>query len=354
MKDEIWILGATGRSGRAVASRLTAAGVALVLAGRSQERLQSLAADLGGHHRIISGTWESQLAALAEDAPAVVVNTVGPFTESGLQVVRACPPGTHYVDLANEFAAVDDILRLDDRAKAAGQVLVTGAGYGVLATESVVLRLCADQPRPVRVRVDALPALALDGGRLGAALAGSIVEVLAYGGREVRAGRLVRSATAAHLAKVVTPDGDTPSTGGGANGELLAAWRASQADEVIAASMAAPTNVVVRRGVLPLLELVIRIPGVARVLRQGIARIKLSAAAMSRRSSWAHARVEWSSGRVGEGWLRVGDAGEFTADVMAGVALRLHHGDGQPGSYTPGALFGPELVEAFGGEFTIS
>ena len=74
---------------------------------------------------------------------------------------------------------------------------------------------------------------------------------------------------------------------------------------------------------------------------------------MSRKSTWGHARVEWASGTVGEGWLRVGDAGDFTADVMAEVARRLLNGEGRPGAFTPGALFGFELAESLGGEFTV-
>ena len=38
--DEVWVLGATGRTGRAVAARLVRDGVAPVLVGRSRERLR--------------------------------------------------------------------------------------------------------------------------------------------------------------------------------------------------------------------------------------------------------------------------------------------------------------------------
>jgi hypothetical protein len=70
-------------------------------------------------------------------------------------------------------------------------VFVTAAGFvGVLATESVLLRLCAGRPPASRVRVDAMAAIALDAGVVGPALAATIVEVVSFGGREVRDGRL--------------------------------------------------------------------------------------------------------------------------------------------------------------------
>jgi hypothetical protein len=44
---------------------------------------------------------------------------------------------------------------------------------------------------------------------------------------------------------------------------------------------------------------------------------------------------------------------DFTARVATEVALRLARGQGRPGAFTPGALFGPELAGAAGGEFLL-
>jgi len=352
MSSEVWVLGATGRTGRAVATRLHEAGVSLMLVGRDRERLEGVVAELGGAPRLVVGTLGSTLAELAHDAPAVVVNTVGPFTTTALEVARACPAGTHYVDVANEFSAVERILGLDREAAAADQVFVTGAGFGVLATESVLLRLCEGQPPATRVRVDALASVAIEAGVIGSALAATIVEILTFGGREVRHGRLVRSRSAAHFVQLTTPDGEVLGTGSGASGELMAAWRASDAGSVVAATTAAPSSALVRF-VVPAVSAIVRLPGVGRFAAARIARIPLRAHDRPRPSSWGHARVEWSSGRVREGWLRVGDGHDFTAAVAAEVTRRLLKGEGRPGSHTPGALFGSELAEAVGGEFIV-
>ncbi len=42
MSSEVWVLGATGRTGRAVATRLHEAGVSLMLVGRDRERLEGV------------------------------------------------------------------------------------------------------------------------------------------------------------------------------------------------------------------------------------------------------------------------------------------------------------------------
>ena len=79
-----------------------------------------------------------------------------------------------------------------ERAVAHGSTVVTGAGFGVLATESVVLRMCEGRPAPARVRVDAIPSLATEKGVIGSALAGSMLDGAPAGGLRVEHGRLVR------------------------------------------------------------------------------------------------------------------------------------------------------------------
>jgi len=350
MTNEVWVLGATGRTGRAVATQLHERGVPLVLVGRNRDRLEGVVAELGGAPRLLAGTLTAALAALAQQGPAVVVNTIGPFTTTALAVARACPPGTHYVDVANELAAVKRVLELDREAAGADQVFVTGAGFGVLATESVLLRLCDGQPPATRVRVDALASVATEPGVIGSALAHSIVDGIPSGGWEVRHGRLVRAPVFGEPTQLTTPDGAAVATASLPSGELLAAWRASKADFVVAASSMAPTGAVVRL-MMPAVSIIFRLPGVTGFAASRLAQVKLRAQDRPRQFSWAHARAEWSSWVVREGWLRTGDAMTFTAVATAEVAQRLARGEGRPGAHTPGALFGPALAVAAGGEF---
>jgi short subunit dehydrogenase-like uncharacterized protein len=346
--QEFWVLGATGRTGRAVTARLHGAGREVVLVGRDRDRL----ADLGGEHRIVAGSFEKVLDELARNAPAVVVNTVGAFTTTAPQVARACPDGTHYVDVANEYGAAASILDLHHSAADTGRILVTGAGFGVVATESVLMRICAGEPTPSRVRVDAMASVATEPGVIGTALASSILDGLPAGGRRVERGRLARHGVGAQPLRLTTPDGDEVTTGSAPTAELLAAWRASQADSVVAASSMVPTGRAVR-SLVPAVSAVFRVPAVARFGVRRLARVSMKASDMPRRHSWGHARVEWPSGASREGWLRTGDGMDFTVAVATEVALRLARGEGEPGAYTPGSLFGPDLAVAAGGEFFI-
>lgn len=349
MTDEVWILGATGRTGRAVAQRLADAGIAPVLVGRDSARLAQMASDIGDA-RTVSGLFEQVLAQVRTQAPRVVINTIGPFTRTSMPVLSACPPGTEYVDISNELAAVEAVLNRHDDAAAAGQTMVTGAGFGVLATESAVLRVCAGRPAPARVRVEAIPSVALQAGVMGEALAATIMDSMPGGGRRVQDGRLVRSAVANEVRHVTTPDGDAVTTAAFPSGDLIAAWRASGAAEVRSASSEMPSGVAVRLA-LPALVMLMRPVAVRRLATRQLARMKLRARERPRPFSWGHARAEWGDGTVREAWLRAEDAMDFTAATAADVALRLCRGAGKPGAYTPGALFGAGLAIDVGAEF---
>lgn len=349
MTDEVWILGATGRTGRAVAARLRAAGVAPVLVGRERARLEQAATEIGGA-QVLAGHVEYVLAQIRTRAPSVVINTIGPFTRTSIPVSSACPPGTHYVDVANELSAVSAVLDRQDDAAAAGQTLVTGSGFGVLATESTVLRVCAGRPTPARLRVEAIPSLALEDGVMGEALAATIVDGLPGGGRRVANGRLVRSAVANDVRQVTTPNGDTVTTATLPSGDLIAAWRASGAAEVQSASSEIPSGIAVRLAV-PALGALLRLGALRRVATRRLARTNLHARERPRPFSWGHARAEWDDGTVHEAWLRTEDAMDFTAATAAEVALRLCRGAGRPGAYTPGSLFGASLATDVGARF---
>jgi len=366
MGTEIWILGGTGRSGRAVAAELLSRGLSPVLVGRDAARLDNAAAHLAAPARtVVAASIEDTAAEIQRQQPAVVINTVGPFTTTAGPIVRACLPSSHYVDLANDLPAVVAVLGLGQQATAAGKTLVTGAGFGVTATESVVVQL--SQPRrrpnndaPTTVRVDMVPSLAMEAGVIGEALAGTILDGFPdargrsrYEGRRYKNGRLIKARLAGDPAALTLPDGTKVTTASMPLGELIAAQRASGAPNVISASSEAPSSPVVR-AVLPLATTLLAIGPVRAFARRRLAGVKLKARERPREYSYGHARLEWADGTVQEGWLRLGDAQTFTGAVPAEVAHRLLNGQGRPGAYTPAALFGPSLAESCGAEYLIS
>ena len=347
MTEEVWVLGATGRIGRGVAERLQRAGVEVVVVGRSSERLRR--AFPGA--KAVTGSLQEVCRQLAARSPAVVVNTVGPFASTAPMVAGACPPGTHYVDVANELQAFEALYALHPQAVAQGRSIVPGAGFGVLATEAVLLHLLAGEEAPSRVRVDAIASVASPAGRLGGALAATIVDSLRSGGREVRDGQVVRAWAGGERERLITPDGDKVTTASIGGGDLVAAWRATGAPTVIGASPLAPTTLPARLA-LGLAGGLLRRPRLAGFATRQLARVTTRTEKEAPRpSSWARARVQWPSGRVREGWLRAGEGMGFTMDAAAEVTRRLLRGEGRPGTSTPAALLGAEVAVAAGARF---
>ncbi|MDG4832504.1 hypothetical protein O7627_24810 [Solwaraspora sp. WMMD1047] len=353
---DVWILGGTGRSARAITAELQHRGIRPVLVGRDAGRL---AATANGLPTVVTESVDETAYAIRRERPAMVVNTIGPFTESATPLLDACLPASDYLDLANDLAAVSATLGRSDAFAAAGRTAVTGAGFGVTATESVVVKLCDGRPIPRRVRVDMVPSLTVEAGAVGDALAGTLVAGLPglegggrFQGRRYRDGRLVPDKLASDPIRLVLPDGSTVTTAGMPLGELMAAQRASGAADVVSASSEAPASPVVR-AILPAATALLTIGPVRAFARRRLATVRVKAAPKPREHSWGHAVIEWADGSKREGWLRVGEAQAWTGAVPAEVVRRLLDGQGKPGAYTPAALFGPTLAEACGGEYQI-
>ncbi|WP_428342442.1 NAD(P)H-binding protein [Mycobacterium sp.] len=350
--SDVWILGATGRVGSAIARDLTGKGVSVTLVGRDRSRLTAVADSIGVSMEVAEAASEEAIAdQISAAAPAVVVNTVGPFRQTALPIVRACGPGGSYLDSSNEFDSIRPLLELHDEAVNADRCVVTGAGFGVLATESVVLKLCDGRPPASRVRVDALAA-AESTGPLGPTVAASVVDGLTSAGRRYEDGKLVPYRLGSDVEQLHLPDGSTVATVGMASGELEAAQRASGASFAVAASDQVPSGAVAC-AILPVLSRVLSVPLVRRAATRGMANMSMPASGTDRKTSWAHALVEWADGTVREGWLQTGDAMDFTSQVGVEVTQSLLKGEGRPGAYTPGALLGPQLAVRAGGRFVL-
>jgi short subunit dehydrogenase-like uncharacterized protein len=352
---DVWILGGTGRSGRAVAAELRRRGIRPVLVGRDAGRLGAAAQ---GDRTVVAGSDEAMTAEIRRQQPAAVVNTVGPFTRTASPTIRAClDAGSDYLDLANDLAAVGATLALGDAVAASGRTVVTGAGFGVTATESVVVKLCGGRPAPEQVRVDMVPSLATEAGPIGEALAATILEGLPgvdgggrFQGRRYRNSRLAPAPIGGDAQRLTLPDGSVVTTAGMPLGELMAAQRASGARDVLSASSEAPSSPVVR-AIFPVVAALLGIAPVRGFAIRRLAAVKMPARPKPREHSWGHAVVRWADGTTREGWLRVGEAQEWTGTVPAEIVRRLLAGEGKPGAFTPAALFGPSLAESCGGEY---
>jgi saccharopine dehydrogenase (NAD+, L-lysine-forming) len=318
MDIDVLLLGAAGSSGRHIAAELAARGLSLRLAGRHLDRLEDLARTLAAgwatpQVRAVDASDPSSLAEAVADA-RVVLSTVGPFTRQAGPVIDACLAArVSYVDIANEWPAVRGLLDRDEQARAHQVALVTGAGFGPAATETLVLRLVAHLGvAPTHVRVAAAPGVThrSDGVRQ------TMQELLSQGvAITYRDGLLVREALGT---------GATVLTFGGAQRQMLP----GPVGDLEAASLAS---------------------GAPNI----VAYVEDPTASIGGTDSCTWAEVIARDGQVAAAELTTGEGLRATAAIAAETTRRVLAGVA-PGAWTPGQLFGAALVtDATGAQVSI-
>jgi len=308
MTTTVLLLGAAGNSGRAIAFELAARQLPIRLAGRNRGPLEDLARDLAadGATTDVRTADVGDAGSLAEamTGVGVVLSTIGPFARHAGPVIDAClAAGLPYVDIANEWSAIRSLLDRDEVARAHGVTLVTGAGFGPAATETLVLRL-AEQlgvvPDLVRVAAAAGVTRQSDGVRQ------TIQESLAQGVTlTYRDGQLVREPLGS---------GATVLTFGGVQRQMLP----GPVGDLVTARLAS---------------------GAANV----VAYIENPAARGGGTGSYTWAEVVGRDRQTLTAELRAGEGVSETAAIAAETTQRVLSGC-KPGSWTAGQLFGAGLV----------
>ena len=155
MGGRIVVFGATGYTGRLVAERLAGAGERPVLAGRSPERLEALAADLGGLETAHGDVLRTNSVFSLVDEGDVLVTTVGPFLKWGEPAVRAAITArAAYIDSTGEPAFIRRVFQNHGPTAAqAGVPLLTAMGYDFVPG-ALAGALALEEAGEAAVRVD--------------------------------------------------------------------------------------------------------------------------------------------------------------------------------------------------------
>jgi saccharopine dehydrogenase (NAD+, L-lysine-forming) len=319
MASDVLLLGAAGNSGRLIAAELAARRLPVRLAGRHRGPLEDLAQALAadGATADVRTVDVGDPASLAEAiaGAGVVLSTIGPFARQAGPVIDACLASrVPYVDIANEWPAVRGLLDRDEQARAHAVTLVTGAGFGPAATETLVLRLVEQLgavPDLVRVAAAAGVTRQSDGVRQ------TFQESLSQGVTiTYRDDRVVEEALGS---------GATVLTFGGAQRQMLP-------------------------GPVGDLETARLASGAAN----GVAYITNPAERSSGTDSYTWAEVTGLDGRTLTAELHAGEGVHATAAIAAETTQRVLAGV-KPGAWTTGQLFGAALVtDATGARVTIT
>lgn len=150
---KLMIYGATGYTGRMAAKYAKAAGTPVVLAGRTEESLSRLAAELGVEYRVF-GLDEAAAIDKGLAYISVLLNCAGPFLRTAGALMRASlRNGVHYLDTAAELDSYRLAEDLDDEAKTAGIMLMPGGGGSVAMLGSLAGHAVGRVHDPRKIRI---------------------------------------------------------------------------------------------------------------------------------------------------------------------------------------------------------
>ncbi len=191
------IYGANGYTGALIARLAIARGLRPILAGRSRAALAAVAAPLGLEQRLFALEDAAALDAALADS-RVVLHCAGPFAHTAQLMADACfRTHTHYLDITGEIAVFEALCARDAEARAAGIMVLPGAGFDVVPSDCLAAHLKRRLPSATSL---ALAFQVLGGVSRGTA--NTAIENMARGGMVRRAGKL-SAVPAAYKTRVI-------------------------------------------------------------------------------------------------------------------------------------------------------
>ncbi|MCW2900492.1 MAG: Saccharopine dehydrogenase [Streptosporangiaceae bacterium] len=329
--SRLMIYGATGYTGRLVAEHAQHLDLDFIVAGRNQERVDTLAKELGVEGRSFPVDDPALVRDGLDDVTAVL-NVAGPFRKTAGPLMDACiAGGVHYLDTTAEYGVFAAAQTRHAEAAAAGVMVMAGAGWDVVPSDCVAAHAAARVTDPIRLRIalKLLSASPEEAAGLNLFSRGSIASATEGIGE---LGALVR----ADGDIVTLPEPKTASFDFG-DGGPEACVSAPMGDLVTShVSTGVPTiEVYVQTGQpLPIDIDLDALPDGPTAAEREVGRSKVVAEATGRDGSVARALIDTPTGY------------RFTQHSSVEIARRVLEGSFTAGFQSPASAYGPELALA--------
>src|SRR6185436_12304133 len=137
-----WLIyGANGYTGELIAREAVARGERPILAGRSAQKIEKLAAELNCPSVIFDLDNHTALVSTLTQVEAVL-HCAGPFSQTAIPMMQGCiATHVHYLDITGEIDVFELAASVHEKAQRAGIVLCPGVGFDVVPTDAVAARL---------------------------------------------------------------------------------------------------------------------------------------------------------------------------------------------------------------------
>jgi short subunit dehydrogenase-like uncharacterized protein len=337
------IYGASGYTGALIARRAVERGLRPVLAGRRAAALAPLAGELG---------LEARAFALEDPAAidggllgaTVVVNCAGPFSRTAGAMVAGCLRArAHYLDITGEVDVFATLASRDAEARAAGVMVLPGAGFDVVPSDCLAAHLHRRLPSATELLLAFKPS-----GPMSRGTALTTLEGVGRGGLICKNGVLTPVPAGHHtiavdfgagpIKAIAIPWGDVFTAGVTTGIPNVAVY--------IAVPLAARVMLRLTRVLGPLLA-------AAPAQRFLAARVRAGTPGPSEQARQGGRTLLWGEARDGQARaqarLTTPDGYELTRLTAVALAERALAGNAPPGFQTPARAYGPDLILEFPG-----
>lgn len=333
------IYGATGYTGQLVVEECRAQAMRPILAGRNAAGVRALAERHGLEWRAASLD-EAPALDRTLDGATVVIHCAGPFARTSRPMADACLRNrVHYLDITGEIAVFEALAARGAEARAAGVMLLPGAGFDVVPTDCLAAHLKRRLPSATAL------ALAFHGGiGLSRGTATTMAENAGGPGAVRRGGRIV-PVPPAWRTRCIDFEDKVRLAATIPWGDVSTAFHSTGIPD-IEVYVAMPPSTVrllrLSRWMAPLL----RTPWVRRRLVSAIRRRASGPSpeerARATASLWGEARD--ASGTTVVSRLRTPDGYTLTAKTAVLAARLVEAGGAVPGFQTPSRAFGADFI----------
>lgn len=150
---DLIIYGATGYTGRLASDFAKSYNLQFTVAGRSENKLKTLAASLGVDYRVFALD-DTALVDAGLQGARVLLNCSGPFLYTAEPLIEACiRNGVHYLDIAAELDGYGLSEQRNEEAKEANIMLLPGCGGSVAMLGCLTEYVIKDVASPVSIDI---------------------------------------------------------------------------------------------------------------------------------------------------------------------------------------------------------
>jgi short subunit dehydrogenase-like uncharacterized protein len=141
MNNTFLIYGANGYTGELITRYAVERGMKPILAGRNAIKVEELAKKHHLEYGVFSLDETGRLDAALQEVE-MVLHCAGPFSLTSCPMVEACLRNKkHYTDITGEIAVFEAMAALDQKAKDAGIMVMSGVGFDVVPSDCLARHL---------------------------------------------------------------------------------------------------------------------------------------------------------------------------------------------------------------------